>query len=251
MSRRSRRVVVVALAVAGMVVPVLLAAAQYPTWWVWIAPEQVPMTWFQSVTLVVAGVMSLLAWYVAGIIGRGPRLGHSLLAVGFLALALDERFALHERVRDGILAPRDVRLPGLTWVAPGDFILILVALAGLLVLPLVVRSLGRDRWVRGLFVLGIGLSVVSVGTDSIDPSTWSVQAERVQQSLEECVELWAGLSYLAAVTLRLLGLVDRLAQRSAAEPVVAVGAPRDGAAHEPVDAPIGSPAREVDPEPVS
>ena len=31
--------------------------------------------------------------------------------VGFLALALDERFALHERVRDGILAPRDVRLP--------------------------------------------------------------------------------------------------------------------------------------------
>lgn len=217
MTRRARVVVVVALLVAGVAVPALLVVAQYPQWWVWIAQEQVPMTWFQSVTLVVAGVVSLLAWFVARLSGHRPRLGFALLALGFAALAFDERFAIHERFRDGVLAPRDIRLPLLTWIAPGDFLLLLVAVAGLMVLPVVLRALGRDRWALGLFGLGVVLSLLSVATDSIDPQTWSVQAERVQQTLEECVELWAGLSYLGAVTLRLLDLLtDRVHRVEAA-----------------------------------
>lgn len=208
MTRRTRVVVIAALAAVGIAVPVLLFVAQYPQWWVWIAQEQVPMTWFQSVTLVVAGVVSLLAWFIARTCGHRPRLGLALLAVGCAALAFDERFAIHERVRDGVLAPRDIRLPLLTWIAPGDFLLLLVAVAGLIVLPIVLRAMGRDRWVLGLFALGVLLSLVAVGTDSIDPSTWSVETERVQQTLEECIEFWAGLSFLGAVTLRLLRLVS-------------------------------------------
>src|SRR5699024_4666997 len=120
MMHRSRRVVVAALVCAGVAVPALLFVAQYPQWWVWIAQDQVPRTWSQSVTVVVAGVVGLVAWFVSRAAGRRPRLGFALLALGFAALAFDERFAIHERVRDGVLAPRDVRLPGLTWVAPGD-----------------------------------------------------------------------------------------------------------------------------------
>src|SRR5699024_4826191 len=144
MMHRSRRVVVAALVCAGVAVPALLFVAQYPQWWVWIAQEQVPMTWFQSVTLVVPGVVGLVAWFVSRAAGRRPRLGFALLALGFAALAFDERFAIHERVRDGVLAPRDVRLPGLTWVAPGDFLLILVAVVGLVLVPVVVRPLRGD-----------------------------------------------------------------------------------------------------------
>jgi hypothetical protein len=50
-------------------------------------------------------------------------------------------------------------------------------------------------------------------TDSIDPATWTLAQERVQQSLEECIELASGLSLLAVVLLRLLALlqVDDLA----------------------------------------
>lgn len=207
MTTRARGAVVAALTVTGLVVPALLFVAQYPRWWVWIAQEQVPMTWFQSVALVLAGAVSLLAWFVSRTADVAPRTGFALLAVGFAALAFDERFAVHERVRDGVLAPRGVRLPLLTWIAPGDFLLVLVAACGLLLLPLVLRTLRVDRWARTLFGIGVVLSVVAVGTDSIDPGTWSVGAERVQQSLEECIELWAGLSYLGAVTLRLMSLV--------------------------------------------
>ncbi|MGO1166935.1 MAG: hypothetical protein ACTMHL_10005 [Janibacter sp.] len=207
---RIRLTVLGALIAAGIAVPALLFVVQYPQWWVWIAQEQVPMTWFQSVTLVVAGVVSLLAWFICRVADRTPRAGFALLALGFAALAFDERFAIHERVRDGVLAPRDISLPLLTWIAPGDFILLLVAIAGLLVLPVVLRSMRGDRWAVGLLVVGVVLSLITVGTDSIDPSTWSVEAERVQQTLEECVELWAGLSFLGAVSLRLMALVAEL-----------------------------------------
>lgn len=210
MTRRTRLLVIAALVAAGIAVPALLFAAQYPQWWVWIAQEQVPMTWFQSVTLVVAGVVSLLAWFVCSVSGRTPRFGFALLALGFAALAFDERFAIHERVRDGVLAPRDISLPLLTWIAPGDFLLVLVAVAGLVVLPVVLRSVRGDRWALGLLVLGVVLSLITVGTDSIDPGTWSVEAERVQQTAEEVVELWAGLAFLGAVTLRLMTLLADL-----------------------------------------
>lgn len=220
MMHRTRRVVVAAFVCAGIAVPALLFVAQYPQWWVWIAQEQVPMTWFQSVTLVVAGVVGLVAWWASRAAGRRPRLGFALLAIGFAALAFDERFAIHERVRDGVLAPRDIRLPGLSWVAPGDFLLLLVAVVGLLLVPVAVRPLRGDRGALTLFGIAVVLSAITVGTDSIDPGTWSVQGERVQQTLEECAELWAGLAFLGAVTLRLIGLLTDLAGGAAEVPSV-------------------------------
>jgi hypothetical protein len=50
--------------------------------------------------------------------------------------------------------------------------------------------------------LGVLLAVVAVGMDSIDPSTWGVSAERLEQSLEEVIELGSGLALLAAVLCR-------------------------------------------------
>lgn len=207
MTARARTVLLLALLVTWLLVPGLLFAARYPTWWAWIAQEQVPMTWFQSVTLVVAGALAGLAWFVARLVDLRPRGGLGLLAVGFCVLAFDERFAIHERVRDGYLAPRDVQLPLLTWVAPGDFLLLLVGVVGLALLPVIVRSLRQDRWAMGLLVVGVAISCVTVGMDSIDPHTWSVQAERIQQTLEEVLEFGAGLAFLGAVGLRLLGLL--------------------------------------------
>ncbi len=227
MTRRSRLAVVASLAAAGVIIPALLFVAQYPRWWVWIAQEQVPMTWFQSVTLVVIGVVSLIAWFLCRMADIKPRFGFVVLAVGFAALAFDERFAIHERVRDGVLAPRGISLPLLTWIAPGDFLLVLVALVGLAIVPTVLRSLRGDRSALGLFLLGVTLALISVATDSIDPSTWSVQAERVQQTLEECIELWAGLAFLGSLALRLMGLLDELVDAAGQGPRARVDSLQD------------------------
>ena len=207
--RHARRRTGLALVAAGVLAPTALAVARWPSYWLWIASEQTPMTWLQSVVLVLSAAAALLAATVLGLRGaaRGERLPWLVLTAGFLALAFDERFAIHERVRDNLLAPRGVRVPFLPWVAPGDFLVMTVAVAGLVLLPLLLRALAPDRTARVLFLVGAALACVAVGVDSIDPATWSVAAERLQQSLEEVVELAAGLCLLGAVVLRLLTLL--------------------------------------------
>lgn len=214
-----RRWVVAGLATVWAVVPVLLAVGAWPRWWSWIAPEQTPMTWLQSVVLVLAAAGSLLLWHVLGRRGADRR-AWLLLAAGFTALAFDERFAVHERIRDGVLAPRGVRVPVLPWVAPGDFLLLGVAVLGLLLLPVVWRAVRPDPGAARALAVGVALAVVAVAMDSIDPSTWSVGAERVQQSAEEVIELGSGLALLAAVVLRLLGVLDTLLDPAAAREAV-------------------------------
>ena len=210
--RAARRRVVGALVAMVVVWPLLLAAGRWPRWWEWIASEQTPMTWLQSVILVVVGCLAALVALVlrqTGATGR-DRWSWWLLAAGFAALALDERFAVHERVRDGFLAPRGVSVPFLPWVAPGDFLVMTIGLAGLVALPLVWSAVKPDRAARTALLVAVVLGVVAVGLDSIDPSTWTVEGERLQQTLEEVVEQACGTALLACVTLRLLGLLETL-----------------------------------------
>jgi hypothetical protein len=232
--------VIVALGVLWLVVPLLLAGARWPSWWSWIAPEQSPMTWLQSVVLMLAAAVSLLIAHVIAMAGEPPASGTStardrtawwVLAAGFGALAVDERFALHERVRDGVLAPRDITVPFLPWVAAGDFLLLMAALVGLALLPMVWRALAVDAAARTALAVGVGLAALAVGMDSIDPATWTPRAERVQQTAEEVVEWAGGLALVAAVTLRLLGLLDAVMRpregASAVDPAVTGVATRD------------------------
>jgi hypothetical protein len=210
--RAARRWVVIALIAVVVVWPLLLAAGRWPRWWEWIASEQTPMTWLQSVVLVVAGCLAGLVALVlrrSGATGR-DRWSWWLFAAGFAGLALDERFAAHERVRDGFLAPRGVSVPFLPWVAPGDFLVMTIGVVGLIALPLLWSAVRPDRAARTALLVAVALGLVAVGMDSIDPSTWTVEGERLQQTLEEVVEQACGSALLACVTLRLLGLLDAL-----------------------------------------
>lgn len=207
--------VVVALTVVWVAAPLVLAAFRWPRYWVWIASEESPMTWLESVVLVLCAASCLLVAYVTRLSSgpvhrlrwRDPATAWAVLALGFSGLAFDERFSVHERIRDSYLAPRGVRIPFLPWVAPGDFLLLLVAVVGLAILPLVWACFRGDRLAVVLMITGIGLALVAVALDSIDPSSWTVGQERVQQSLEEVIELGSGLSFLGAAVVRLLDLL--------------------------------------------
>jgi hypothetical protein len=174
------------------------------------------MTWLQSVVLVLAAAgCALIAFVSFRVAAPGARVWW-VLAAGFLVLAVDERFALHEWLRDGVLAPRDVGVPFLPWVAPGDFLLLVAGLIGLAILPFIWRALRPDPGARRALVVGVILAAAAVGMDSVDPATWSITQERVQQTAEEVVELGGALALLAAVTLRVLGLLDTLLVRDQA-----------------------------------
>jgi hypothetical protein len=216
MSGRTR--IVATLCAVWLLASLGLAAARWPSYWEYIASEQTPMTWLQSVVLVVAACASGLVASLVPPASPGTKSGGGrpwwVLCAGFAALSIDERFALHERVRDGYLAPRDVSIPLLPWVAPGDFLMLLVGLAGLALLPFVWRAVRDDMWCRTALLVGVVLAAAAVGLDSVDPSTWSLEGERMQQSGEEVLELASGLALLGAVLLRLLTVLQPL--RSAA-----------------------------------
>lgn len=201
------RRVLLTLVTVWLIAPAALAAARWPQWWSWIAPEQTPMTWLQSVALVLAAALSLLVGYTLGHVGERPAGPWWLLSAGFAALAVDERFAVHERIRDSVLAPRGIAVPFLPWVAPGDFLLLAVGVAGLALLPFVWRAFSLEPAARGPLIIGVLLASMAVAMDSIDPSTWTTDAERLEQTLEEVIEFGSGLALLASVTLCLLALL--------------------------------------------
>jgi hypothetical protein len=190
-----RRRVVLALVLVAVAWPALLVAGRWPLWWAWIASEQTPMTWLQSVTLVLAGAAALLTGAVlavAGVPARGRWVWWAL-GGGLGGLALDER----------------------SWVAPGDFVVMGVAVAGLLLLPFVWAAVAPDGAARRALVVGVLLGVVAVALDSVDPALWTPAQERLQQTCEEVVELASGLALLACTTLRLLGAIAGLGHDSA------------------------------------
>lgn len=204
----------VALPALLAVVVVGLLAGPWPRWWLWIAPEQTPMTWLQSMLLVLCGFVCLLlaahGWLTGDDEPRQQRV-FLLLATGFAWLALDERFALHERARDGVLAPRGLEVPLLAWVGPGDFVLIGYAVAGLAVLRPVLRALRGDSRARPLFVAGVVCAVIVVAADSVDVRSMSAGVERTEQTVEEIVELASdALLLLALLTLHVRQVAGQL-----------------------------------------
>lgn len=169
-SRACIRLVVLLLLLA-VAAPAALAAAKYPRYLLWIAPELRPMTWLQTVVLVLAAAAAGLISFTGSLRGWSgwQRLPYAALGLGLLYLALDDRFAVHERIRDRILAPRNLRIPGLTWLASGHFQMRPMAVAGLLLLPFVLRALRRDRLAFLLFILGA--VTAAVAPSALTPST--------------------------------------------------------------------------------
>lgn len=200
------RYVYLVMPVTLALVVVLLFLGGWPRWWVYVAREWSPMTWMQSVLMVLTAFIAASVAAHAWLARRERRewLPFLLLTAGFGWLALDERFTIHERLRDNILAPRDIRIPFLPWMGAGDFLLPLYAVVGLVVLRLVLRALAGDRRARGLFIAGVAAAALVVAVDSFDPDRISLTVERYEQSAEEVVELTsATLFFLALLTFHL------------------------------------------------
>ncbi|MGH3094347.1 MAG: 2-hydroxyacid dehydrogenase [Gaiellaceae bacterium] len=128
-------------------------------------------------------------------------------SVGFAYLMLDERFALHERLRDNALAELELGLP---WGSPGDYLLVAYLGTALLLLPRLLRLLREEPAALRFFVAGALLAAVAVSADTLDVERMSPTAERLEQTLEEVVEAVSASLLAAALFLVLYG---RLAER--------------------------------------
>lgn len=214
---RVRRALPFALWGTAAGVVTLLALAAWPEWWRLVAPERSPMTWFESLLLFCCFAAALVASLLRHLAGdRRTGRWWLVLAAGFLCLTLDERFALHERLRDGLLAPRGIDLPVFFWTSPGDYMLLLVLLAGLVLLPRFLRLFAAQSRARWLFIAAVGVSALAVGLDSLNFHAWSVDTLRAEQFIEECLETAGMLLFLHALLLVNLHELEGLAAQRAA-----------------------------------
>ncbi len=162
---------------------VIAVVARWPNWWEWITPEAAPAR--ELSTALLLGVAGLSVYQLR----HDSNWRWLLLGSGFLALAADERLALHESLADRVLAPRDVSLPFIPWGRPGDIVLVVVALAGLMLIPLIVPLFRGRPAFRRWFFIGVGLSSAAVAMDTLPTDSYSMTVAVWLQATEEIVEL--------------------------------------------------------------
>ena len=218
-ARRLLMRVGIATLLTGVLLPpltALIAVLESRPYWAAYRGAFGATEWFSSLQLL---VIAAVAWAMYGARGAseskdGPRWIWAVLAVGFAVLALDERFDLHEAIRDFVLRPLGV-LTNSAWIKPGDVALLLFVAAAIALSRWVLIEL-KPRWVAvWLYVAALVLSLVAAVLDAVPdaiiatwpaPGFWDYTAEEVG-------EIWAEMLFLGAFLLvldrRLADLVDR------------------------------------------
>jgi hypothetical protein len=174
----------------------VFVAAQWPQYWKWIATEDTPMTTLQ---VAIMYTIALVAWANAGLQHLRFNAAKSsrwlVLGCSFFWLALDDRFAIHERIRDSFLAPRHVAIPFLP-IAAGDFVLLFYMAVGLLTLKWLLPIFRETKTIRNRFLAGIAVSALVITVDAYDIHRLDINAERLEQTVEEVFELIAQTLFL-------------------------------------------------------
>jgi hypothetical protein len=174
----------------------VFVAAQWPQYWKWIATEDTPMTTLQ---VAVMYTIALVSWANAGLQHLRFNAAKSsrwlVLGCSFFWFALDDRFAIHERIRDSFLAPRHVTITFLP-IAAGDFVLLFYMAVGLLTLKWLLPIFRETKTIRNRFLAGIAVSVLVVTVDAYDIHRLDINAERLEQTVEEVFELIAQTLFL-------------------------------------------------------
>jgi hypothetical protein len=196
--QRGERYILLVLWVATAGFIGLMIAASWPDYWRYVASETAPLAWLESVLLLLTAFVAGLMAFTENASGGSRKTGLSwaVMAAAFVWLSLDERFALHERLRDRFLKPTGLRL--LPWMEAGDWIIPLYAVCGLAAVWSIWRLLGRNRTARRFFAAALLLAFWAVAMDTINIRELDKDTERLLQSVEEVLETIAMASFLSA-----------------------------------------------------
>ncbi|MXQ53570.1 hypothetical protein [Shimazuella alba] len=174
--------------------------AKWPNWWEWTVPERSPMTWLQSLLLFSNALAAsiLVIWnYLQS--DKSKMFWWALLALGFAYLMLDERFAIHERIRDLYLAPNQIKIPVFFWTSDGDFILLLYGLIAMLFIFPYFKLFQVRKAAVYWVISSFSVAVISISMDSISFKSYPRIVQNIQQFSEEILEIFVMNSFLIAL----------------------------------------------------
>ncbi len=179
-----------------------LFISQYPKWWNWIIFERTPMTFVEAILLYSCAFMALLNFGLTFILEKNrDSIKWLTMSLGFAYLTFDERFAIHERIRDSFLIPNNINLPFITWTSAGDYILLILMIFGLLIFYKTISIIKKRKSSFYIFICGVILAIVAIVMDSIDVHKYSLDIQRKQQFIEEIFETFAMLMFFISIWL--------------------------------------------------
>lgn len=210
---KEERVALVILWGAVLLFGCLLVAASWPRYWTYVAAETTPLAWLEGVLLLLSGFTAALLAFEAYTRGAARKIagGWAVVAAAFCWLGLDERFAVHERLRDKLLKPTGVKL--LPWMEAGDWLIPLYAVCGLAATWGIWRLLASTAAGRVFFAFGVVVAAIAVGMDTIDVRSLDKGMERLLQSVEEGLETVAMTAFLSAYLVALTGRIRAYSTR--------------------------------------
>jgi hypothetical protein len=119
-----------------------------------------------------------------------------VVAFGFLYLAIDATFSLHQYMREAFLKPGGMSIDFLFWVEKGDYVLIFILLLGLLFVPFVLMELAKNRRAFLFFIIAVIFSVIAVVADSFDLHLFDDGFQKFLQYIEEFSEAAAQIFFI-------------------------------------------------------
>jgi uncharacterized BrkB/YihY/UPF0761 family membrane protein len=171
-----------------------LTVVSYPEYWVYYLRELSPLSWFHSILLYTIGLFGL--YYFIQSYNKNRRdqaIVWGLWSAAFFYLTVDERFALHERIRDQLLS--EVNIP-LLWTAPGDIVLLLILVITCIFLHYFFKVMTLTVKEKQLLFIAITLTSVAIFLDSLPFHEQSIGVVRNLQVLEEWFETIAMSVYI-------------------------------------------------------
>ncbi|MBK26920.1 MAG: hypothetical protein CME70_23155 [Halobacteriovorax sp.] len=90
------------------------------------------------------------------------------LGVGFIFLSLDEKFQIHEKLRENFFIPNEIGT-NISGIGAGDFLHILIAIFGLAISRFIYIKIKKSKLSIILFTSALTLAFISVITDATSP----------------------------------------------------------------------------------
>lgn len=180
----------ITIATSAVIVFIIgITLAQWPNWWKWVIFEQTPMTWLEGTILFTTCIFAFMCSTVSVLNNKDRKAKlWFLLGLAFLAFTLDERFAIHERIRDKLLTPHHLNPSIYNIVSVGDSILVAIMIVGLFMLPKVLKILTEKKKAKIYFITSVIVSSIAILMDAINYKMMSLHFQRLEQYIEELFE---------------------------------------------------------------
>lgn len=159
--------------IASNVIMILLFIfSKWPKYWEHINYEYSHLTWLSSVNLILTGVACVMAYILTELKEPSKNLIHrfiiGVLGLGFIFLSLDEKFQIHEKLREKIFIPNNVGTE-ISGVGAGDFTHIIFAIIGLGISYFIIKRIKISKLSVGLYASALVTALISVITDATNP----------------------------------------------------------------------------------